>query len=141
MSSRDALPRLILLASLLLPGTLAHADWKTLVAASGKAPEIAYDPDRNMHEPPYRTTWTRIVLLAPGKLSDGTVYLSALEKVAVQCAERTWAVTYSEFYSKRDATGLLVSTYSLPRQEWTFKKAKPGSTGDKLARALCDADK
>jgi hypothetical protein len=122
---------------LLAAGT-ARGEWKTIATATDTAPALAYDAKRTRYEPPYMTTWTRIVLAEADTLSNGKRYQSVQQKVAVDCSKRTWAVTYSEFYPNRDATGTAVYFYSLPRDDWDLRPAKVGSGGARLVNALCD---
>ena len=119
----------------------AHAEWKAIASATDSAPAMAYDAKRVRYEPPYVTTWTRIVPTEREALSNGVEYQSVLQKVAIDCNERSWAVTYSEFYANRIATGAALYFYSVPRDEWDLRPAKAGSSGARLVGALCSTPK
>jgi len=98
---------------------------------------MSYDTARTSYEPPYLTTWTRVVLSSPAALSNGVEYLSALQKVAVDCGAKSWSVVQSEFFANRDASGVAAYSYSLPREQWELKPARQGSNGARLVRVLC----
>ena len=129
--------RSFLLIVSVLWATAAHGEWKLIGAAADAVPQIAYDAARVQYEPPLVTTWTRVVLPDAATLANGVHYQSVLQKVAIDCSARTWAVTRSEFYADRGATGTALYTDIQPRQEWELRRARPGSNGDRLIRALC----
>ena len=133
--------RFLVLALALAGAGAARGEWKTIVDATDSAPAMAYDVKRTRYEPPYLTTWTRVVPAAPGKLADGTHYRSVLQKVAVDCGARTWAVTYSEFHAGRDAAGAPVYFSSVPRDDWELRPARPDSNGARLVKELCATPK
>lgn len=126
-----------LAAALLACSSAAASDWKLLDKANAMQPGIEYDAARVKYEPPYLTTWTRIELPQPATLSNGVRYRVVLQKIAVDCEKRAWAVTYTEFYDRRDASGQPLHSVTLPTDEWDPRPAQKGSTGDKLIRALC----
>ena len=115
----------------------ARGEWRLIAETTSAAPGIAYDAAGTHYEPPYLTTWTRVVLSAPATLSNGVQYLSALQKVAVDCASQTWGVTYSAFFASRDASGTAAYVHTLPREQWELRPARAGSTGADLLRVLC----
>jgi hypothetical protein len=129
--------RRILFAFLAMWGVSARGEWKVIAETTSAAPGIAYDAARTHYEPPYLTTWTRVVLSAPATLSNGVQYLSALQKVAVDCASQTWGVAYSEFFASRDASGTAAYVHTLPQEQWELRPARAGSTGADLLRILC----
>ena len=129
--------RSFLVIASVLWATAARGEWKLIGAPPDAVPQIAYDTARVQYEPPLVTTWTRVVLPDAATLGNGVRYRSVLQKVAIDCNARTWAVTRSEFYAERGATGTALYTDSLPRQEWELRHARPGSNGDRLIRALC----
>ena len=133
--------RSCVIALLLAGAGTAHGEWKAIASATDSAPAMSYDTKRTRYEPPYMTAWTRVVPSAPAKLADGRQYQSVLQKIAVDCATRTWAVTYSEFYANRDATGTAVWFYSLPRDDWDLRPARAGSSGARLVSVLCTTPK
>jgi len=127
-----------LLAVLLaLSAVAARGEWKVVAPASDATPDIAFDAARVAYEPPLVTAWTRVSLREPATLGNGLRYRSVLQKVAVDCPSRTWAVTRSEFFGSPDATGAALFTDSLPRREWELRPARADSPGDLLIRALC----
>jgi hypothetical protein len=130
--------RFLVLGLLLVTGAgTARGEWKTIATATDSAPALAYDVKRTRYEPPYMTTWTRVVLATIDTLSNGKRYQSVQQKVAVDCAGHTWGVTYSEFYANRDAIGTAVYFYSLPREDWDLRPVRAGSAGARLVSALC----
>ncbi len=102
-----------------------------------RSPDIAYDPTQIRYEPPYQTSWTRIILAAPATLRNGISYQSALQKVAVDCSARRWAVTYSEFYAGTDPRGIPLWFYSEKQDDWNWRPARAGSSGALIVWALC----
>ena len=127
----------ILFAVLIVCTAAARGEWKVIAQASGTAPGMAYDTARTSYEPPYLTTWTRVELSAPATLSNGVEYLSALQKVAVDCDSQTWGVAYSAFFASRDVSGTAVYEHTLPREQWELRPARAGTTGAALLRVLC----
>lgn len=129
--------RPLLFVVLLTWAVAARGEWKVIAPTSGPVPGMSYDAARTRYEPPYLTAWTRVSLSAPATLSNGVQYLSALQKVAVDCTAKTWSITYSEFFTARDASGAAVFFYSVPREEWALRPARAGSNGARLLDVLC----
>ena len=77
------------------------------------------------------------VLAAPATLGNGIKYQSALQKVAVDCNARTWAVTRFEFFAGEKPSGTPVYTYAPPREEWALRPAREGTNGAMLLHVLC----
>jgi hypothetical protein len=132
---------LLIVALCALVAGAARAEWVELASASGGAPRIAYDNARVRSEPPYVTAWTRVVPSAEAALANGVRYRSVQQKVAVDCAARTWSVIRSEFYDTREAVGAPLYVDEPPREEWQPKSASAGSTGERLIRAVCTSPK
>lgn len=129
--------RLFAGALVLVWAGIACAEWKAIDTGADAGPRIAYDTARIRFEPPHVTTWTRVELPAVATLGNGIRYRSVLQKVAIDCAARTWTVTHSDFFGSADTTGIPVFTDTRPREEWELNPARAGSTGDLLIRALC----
>ena len=123
--------------ALFAAGTCAAADWRVVEAPSSASPGMDYDAARTSYEPPYVTTWTRVVLQAPARLSNGVEYRSTLQKVAIDCNTRTWGVTRFEFFGSANATGTPLYTYAPPRDEWSLRPAREGTNGAMLLHVLC----
>jgi hypothetical protein len=130
-----------LFAVLIVWATSTRGEWKVIAETSGAAPGMAYDTARTNYEPPYLTTWTRVVLPAPATLSNGVEYSSALQKVAVDCDSQTWGVAYSAFFASADASGAAAYVHSLPREQLELRPARAGSNGADLLRVLCSTPK
>jgi len=119
----------------------ARGEWKVIAHVSATAPGMSYDAARTGYEPPYLTTWTRVVLSKPAILSTGIEYRSALQKLAIDCVSKSWAVVRSEFYDTGDASGAAAYSYSVERKEWELRPARAGSNAALLLRVLCSTPK